>query len=107
MLALTIAFRYLIALRKASTVQILTVLSFVGILLGSMAMLVVLSAFNGFETLLRDIYHFQDPDLKITSKRQKTFFLDSIQLKKISEIPGIGSAFELVSDKAAIRYGDG
>jgi lipoprotein-releasing system permease protein len=107
MLALTIAFRYLIALRKASTVQILTVLSFVGILLGSMAMLVVLSAFNGFETLLRDIYHFQDPDLKITSKRQKTFFLDSIQLKKISEIPGIGRAFELVSDKAAIRYGDG
>lgn len=107
MLTLTIAFRYLVALRKASTVQILTLLSFLGILLGSMAMLVVLSAFNGFETLLRDIYHFQDPDLKISSIGHNTFKVDSLKMEKISRIPTIGQAFELVSDKAAIRYGEG
>ena len=78
MLLLKIAFRYLLALRKATVVQILSGLSFAGILVGSMAMLVVLSAFNGFESLLRDLYHFQDPDLKVISIQKKNLSNPSI-----------------------------
>lgn len=107
MLAIKIATRYLIALRKASTVQILSGLSFAGIMLGSMAMLIVLSAFNGFETLLRQLYHFQDPDINITSASRKTFEVDSVKLAEISSISGVSSVFEIISDKAAIRYGEG
>lgn len=107
MLVFTISLRYLIALRRASTIQILSVLSFLGIMLGSMAMVVVLSAYNGFESLLRDIYYFQDPDLKITIRKGKTFVPDDGQWQKIRKMAKGAKFFEVLSDKAAIRYNEG
>lgn len=107
MLALTISLRYLISLRRASTIQILSVLSFFGILLGSMAMIVVLSAYNGFESLLKDIYHFQDPDLKITVRQGKSFVPDVGKWQKIKGMARDAHFFEVLSDKAAIRYNEG
>jgi len=107
MLVFKIAFRYLFALRKASTVQILSVLSFLGILLGSLAMLLVLSAFNGFEDLLKNVYHFQDPDLRIERKEGKFFSFNDITFQKIRKIDHLKAAFEILKDKASLQYGDG
>lgn len=107
MLEFRIAFRYLVALRKASIGQVLSVLAFLGIALGSMAMLVVLSAFNGFEALLKEIYHFQDPDIQIVATKQKTFELPANLWLKVKNEPGVATAFEVLRDKAALRYGDG
>jgi lipoprotein-releasing system permease protein len=107
MLVIRIALRYIFALRKASTVQLLSLLSFLGIFLGSMAMMLVLSAFNGFEGLLRKVYHFQDPDFRIEAKRGKFFYLDSSRLNAISHISGVKACFEVLEDKASLVYGDG
>jgi len=107
MLALKIAVRYLLALRKASTVQILSFLSFLGILLGSLAMVLVLSAFNGFEDLLKKVYHFQDPDLRIEKKQGKFFQIPQIKLDMISKNDNVQAAFEVLVDKASIQYGEG
>jgi lipoprotein-releasing system permease protein len=107
MLVLKIAVRYLLALRKASTVQILSFLSFLGILLGSLAMVLVLSAFNGFEDLLKKVYHFQDPDLRIEKKQGKFFQIPQIKLDMISKNDNVQAAFEVLVDKASIQYGEG
>ena len=107
MLVFRIAFRYVLALRKFSTTQILSLLAFLGIFLGSMSMVIVLSAFNGFETLLKQIYHHQDPDLKIESLKGKTFKLDSSTIQKMARISGLKSVQSCLSDKASLQYGDG
>lgn len=107
MLALRIAFRYLIGLRKSSTVQRLSVLSFVGVTLGSMAMLIVLSAFNGFEDLLHKLYHFQDPDFRIVSASSRTFTVSGMQWQAVSKLDHLASFYQVVEDKAALSYGDG
>jgi lipoprotein-releasing system permease protein len=107
MLVLKIAVRYLLALRKASTVQILSFLSFLGILLGSLAMVLVLSAFNGFEDLLKKVYHFQDPDLRIEKKQGKFFQITPEKLDMISKSDNVQAAFEVLVDKASIQYGEG
>lgn len=107
MLPLRIAVRYLLALRRASTVQILSLLSFLGILLGSMAMIIVLSAFNGFENLLVNIYHHQDPDLKVEKNEGKFFELRPGEKEKIKAIAGVSGVFEVLKDKAAVQYGEG
>jgi lipoprotein-releasing system permease protein len=107
MLVLKIAVRYLLALRKASTVQILSFLSFLGILLGSLAMVLVLSAFNGFEDLLKKVYHFQDPDLRIEKKQGKFFQITQEKLDMISKSDNVQAAFEVLVDKASIQYGEG
>jgi lipoprotein-releasing system permease protein len=107
MLANRIALRYVLGLRKFSTTQILSLLALLGIFLGSMAMVVVLSAFNGFEGLLKEIYHHQDPDLKVSSKKGKTFLLDPLVIKKLKEIEEVTAVFQTVSDKASLQYGNG
>ncbi len=107
MLVLKIAVRYLLALRKASTVQILSFLSFLGILLGSLAMVLVLSAFNGFEDLLKKVYHFQDPDLRIEKKQGKYFQIPQSKLDMIAKNDNVQAAFEVLVDKASIQYGEG
>jgi lipoprotein-releasing system permease protein len=107
MLTIRIALRYIFALRKASTVQLLSLLSFLGIFLGSLAMMLVLSAFNGFEGLLRKVYHYQDPDFRVETIQGKYFVLDSVQLGKIPKIPGVTNCFEILEDKASLVYGDG
>ncbi len=107
MLSFRIALRYLLALRKASTVQILSLLSFLGILLGSMAMIIVLSAFNGFENLLVSIFHHQDPDLKVEKKEGKFFELSPGMKQNLSRVPGVAGVFEVMKDKAALQYDEG
>lgn len=102
-----IAFRYLKALRSASTVQILSFLSLTGVFLGSMAMLIVLSAFNGFEGLLRRVYHHQDPDLRVLPAEGKTLLLAQSQMDEIIRHPGVAGAFPVLSDKASVQFGDG
>ena len=107
MLSFRIALRYVLALRKFSTTQILSLLAFLGIFLGSMAMVVVLSAFNGFEGLLKEIYHSQDPDLKIETIKGKTFQLDSNVLQKLRTLEGVKGVYQSLADKASLQYGDG
>jgi len=107
MLVLKIAIRYLLALRKASTVQILSILSFLGILLGSLAMVLVLSAFNGFEDLLKSVYHFQDPDLRVEKKEGKFFQIPENKRILISKSEYVKASFEVLVDKASIQYGEG
>jgi len=95
------------ALRKASTVQILSVLSVFGVFLGSMAMLIVLSAFNGFESLLKKVYHYQDPDFRVLPNKGSTFFPSEQQFKELRAVKGITGAYSVISDKASLQYGDG
>jgi len=107
MISLRIALRYVLALRNFSTTQILSFLAFLGIFLGSMAMVVVLSAFNGFERLLKEIYHQQDPDLKVMSLKGKTFKLNALMINRLQKTEGVEGVFQTISDKAYVQYGDG
>ena len=106
-LVFRIAFRYIRALRRASTVQILSALSVTGVFLGSMAMLIVLSAFNGFESLLRSVYHHQDPDLRILPASGKTLRLEPSILNAIGKTEGVMGVFEVLCDKASVQFGEG
>lgn len=107
MLPLKIALRYLLGLRKSSTVQRLSLLSFLGVTLGSMAMLIVLSAFNGFEMLLQRLYHFQDPDFKVVSSISRTFEIQPNQSKALAALDSKLVSFDVLEDKVALTYGDG
>jgi lipoprotein-releasing system permease protein len=106
-LILRIAFRYLLALRRASTIQILSLLSFAGVLLGSLAMMLVLSAFNGFEGLLKRVYHNQDPDLRILPANGRALSFSAEEIKKLKQTEGIAAVFEVLSDKASVQFGEG
>lgn len=77
-----------------------------GIGVATAALIVVLSALNGMEGLLRSLYGTFDPDLKISAKLGKSFETDSLLIKKIEKIGGVAYVSEIIEDNALLKYKD-
>ncbi len=76
------------------------------IVVGTAALIVVLSVFNGFEDLVKSLYSTFYTDLKILPENGKSITLTPEQLQKLRSIQGI-KAFSLVAeDKALLRNGE-
>ena len=75
-----------------------------GVTVGTFALVVVLSVFNGFNDLIRSYFSILDPDLKITPVEGKlfdpTFFSDSIRKK----VPGIADFSLVIEENALLKY---
>ena len=65
--ALFIARRYLFSQKKRSVINVISWISLIGIAISSMALIVVLSVYNGIGTLTQSLFNIFDPELKITS----------------------------------------
>ena len=76
-----------------------------GILVGTMALIVVLSVFNGFESLVSSLYNSFNPDLEITVKNGKTFTMEQVQADRIRGIPGVIHMTEVVEENALLKNG--
>ena len=101
-----IAKRYLISKKSHNVINIISWISVTGIAIGTIALIIVLSAFNGLETLVEDLYASFDPDIKITVLEGKTFDANEFPKDKImaiSEVEFYNSALEEV---ALIKYED-
>ena len=68
-----IAKRYFSTNKSSSFVHIISWVSLFGVAIGTAALILVLSVFNGFENLVLSMYNSFDPHLKITSTESKTF----------------------------------
>jgi len=76
-----------------------------GIMVGTMALIVVLSVFNGFESLVASLYNSFNPDLEITVKKGKSFTLEQLGAERIWEIPGVVHMTEVVEENALLKNG--
>lgn len=102
-LPLKIASRYLFA-RKLSLVNVISIISVLGVTGMTAALIVILSVFNGFDSLIRSMINQFDPDLKITSSRGKTFELDSLSCARISAVDGVEAMSMCVEETALLQY---
>lgn len=100
-----VAFRYLLAKKRTNFVNIVTGISFAGVLVGAASLIVVLSVYNGLESLTERLYSKFNPDIRITPSQGK--WLD------IQELNGAIAAFNAIDkvsfslqENALIRYGD-
>jgi len=100
-----IARRYFFSKNSSNAVNIITGISLGGILVGSAALIIVLSAFNGLENLVRGFYQDFDPDLKITASRGKYFSADSV-IKKLEQSEGIVYYSQIMEEKALLSFRD-
>ena len=71
-----------------------------------MALIVVLSVFNGFEDLILSLVNAFNPDLKVTTREGKVFHMDDMPVEEINNIPGIVHYSKVVEDNALFRYED-
>ena len=78
----------------------------VGVAVGTMALVVVLSVFNGLEDLIKGLYASFDADLKVMPVEGKSFEIDAAFLAKIEELEGVEILTEVIEDNALVRYGE-
>ena len=88
--------------KKNNFVHIISLVSLVGVAIGTCALILVLSVFNGFEELILKMYNSFDPHLKITSAEGKVFNPNNI---KISSTNVLEKAYVL-EEEALLKYQD-
>jgi lipoprotein-releasing system permease protein len=101
-----IAKRYFFSKKKRNIISIISNIAMIGVAVGSMALIIVLSVFNGLEDLIRKIYSSFDPDLKITVVEGKAFETDTEFMNRIRRMPGVAVVSEIIEDNALLRYND-
>jgi len=70
----------------------------------TMALIIILSVFNGLEDLLRDLYGSFDPEIKIESTKGKSFALESNFIQDLNAIDGVDQIVFVIEDNAYIKY---
>lgn len=103
-LSLLIAWRYLFAKRSTNAINIITGISVLGVAIGTAALLLVLSVFNGFEDLLSGLFGHFNPEIKIEAARGKQFEPDSLQLARLRALPEVWVLSETLEEIAFFEY---
>ena len=101
-----IAKRYLTAKKSRNAINIISLVSILGVATGTMALVVVLSVFNGFDGLIKSLISSFDPDIKITAREGKVFDPADVNMDRLLEIPGLLAISEVLEENALIRYED-
>ncbi|WP_226389849.1 ABC transporter permease [Penaeicola halotolerans] len=99
-----IANRYFLSKKKRNFISILTLISMVGVAVGTMALIIVLSVFNGIETSIKTMYSAFDAPIKISPAVGKSFLYTDSLKSKIKAIEGVSSVAEVIEDNALFKY---
>src|SRR5690554_1897871 len=78
----------------------------IGVAVGTMALVIVLSVFNGLEDLIKGLYASFDAELKIEAAQGKSFEVNEDWLNDIRKVPGVQVLTEVIEDNALLRYKD-
>jgi len=71
---------------------------------GAMALIIVLSVFNGFETLVISLFNSFNPDLEIKVKKGKTFSMSTFPAEEVIKLAGVKALTEVVEENALLKY---
>ena len=99
----TFAWRYFKAKKSTNAINIISSVSVLAILIGTAALIIILSAFNGFESLVKSLYSSFYSDLRISAQKGKVINLTEEQIKKIRSLPGVKAASLVAEDRALLQ----
>lgn len=105
-LSFFIAYRYFRSKKKRNFITILSRISMIGVAVGTMALITVLSVFNGLEDLIRGLYASFDAELEIEAAKGKSFTVSNEWLAGIQAIEGVEVLTEVIEDNALFKYRD-
>lgn len=104
-LVYTIARRYLFGKKSTNAITIIIWISIVGMAIGTAALVLILSVFNGFERILIDLLSAYNPDIRVTATKGQYLDLDDITIKRLNETAGIDVYSKVLEEVAMFEYG--
>lgn len=101
-----IAKRYLFSRKSTHAINIISGISTLGVFVGSAALIIILSVFNGFEQVIVSMYNNFTPELKIEPKQGKTFNPNTAYFKQLHQNKALQAFTEVLEEHALVKYGD-
>lgn len=103
-LAPFIAVRYLFARKSHNVINIISAISAIGMAVGTAALIIILSVYNGFDSLIRSMMSTVEPDLLITPSSGKVFVPEGDVYDWIYDQPAVLSMCCILEDNVFISY---
>ena len=101
-----IARRYLLAKKSHNVINIISGISAAGIAIGCAALVIILSIYNGFDSIVRSFNNTYTPDLLITPTEGKAFVPDSAVVEQIKALPGVKTVCDVLEENVYLKYGE-
>lgn len=101
---LLFAYRYLFSKKSVNAINIISFISFVGVLVSSAALVIVLSFYNGMEKFILSMYSSFTPDLRIEPLEGKTFDSRTVVFENLKNNPAVKNYSEILEDKILVQY---
>ena len=98
------AFRYLFARKSHNVINIISAISAAGIAIGSAALVIILSIYNGFDSLVRDSLGNIEPDILVKPAKGKTFVPDSPAFDWAYSCPDVLNMSSVLEENVFIMY---
>ena len=105
-LSLFIAKRYLFAKKSHNVINIISLISAIGIALGTAALIIILSVYNGFEGLITNLYGTYEADLLITPSTGKSFIPHGQTFDIIRGDSRVKAFCEAIEENVFVKYGE-
>lgn len=102
----TFAWRYFKAKKSTNAINIISWVSMAAIVIGTASLIIILTAFNGFESLVKSLYSSFYSDLRISAAKGKVLVLTASQIDAIKKVPGIRAVAMVAEDKALLQNGE-
>jgi len=98
--------RYLFSKGNRQAINIISWISVVAIVVSTMALVIVLSVFNGFQSLIGTLYSDFDADFLIQTKTGRYFEPQASQLNKIKNVNGIDYCGQVIEESALLKFSE-
>ncbi len=103
-LAPFIAKRYLFAKKSHNVINIISAISAIGMAIGTAALIIILSVYNGFDALIRSMMSNVEPDLMITPATGKVFVPEGGTYDWIYDQPTVKNMCCVLQEQVFITY---
>lgn len=102
--AFYIARRYLFAKKSTNAINIISAISVLGVFVGSAALIIILTVFNGFESVILKMFNTITPQLIISPAKGKTFDPNTVYFNELKSNKAVYSYTEILAENALVRY---
>ena len=99
-----IAQRYLFAKKSHNVINIISAISAIGMAIGTAALIIILSVYNGFDSLVRSMMSNVEPDLLITPATGKVFIPEGETYDWIYDQPSVKNMCTILQEQVFISY---
>ncbi len=99
-----VARRYLFSKKSHNIINVISAISLVGVAVCTMALVIVLSVFNGFDSLIKSMFSNFDPDIKITPAQGKVLEPQNDKIKSVLQLSCIDVSCETLEENVLLEY---